>query len=133
MSALFVAGDPRAGRSEPARQLASDPRPNDPGPSGRTSSPTGSTACARSSGPPRLGPAIAIGAASQVAQGMFVVLFVVFVLDVLRADGAAVGLIRGVQAIGGIVAGLGIGMLHGRVSDRALVGSGSSPSGSSRS
>ena len=73
---------------------------------------------------PRLGPAIAIGAASQVAQGMFVVLFVVFVLDVLRADGAAVGLIRGVQAIGGIVAGIGIGMLHGRVSNRALVGVG---------
>ena len=73
---------------------------------------------------PRLGPAIAIGAASQVAQGMFVVLCVVFVLDVLRADGAAVGLIRGVQAIGGIVAGIGIGMLHGRVSNRALVGVG---------
>jgi len=73
---------------------------------------------------PRLGPAIAIGAASQVAQGMFVVLFVVFVLDVLRADGAAVGLIRGVQAIGGIVAGIGIGLLHGRVSNRALVGVG---------
>jgi MFS family permease len=71
---------------------------------------------------PRLGPAIAIGAASQVAQGIFVVLFVVFVLDVLRADGAAVGLIRGVQAIGGIAAGIGIGMLHGRVSNRALVG-----------
>jgi MFS family permease len=71
---------------------------------------------------PRLGPAIAIGAASQVAQGIFVVLFVVFVLDVLRADGAAVGLIRGVQAIGGIVAGIGIGLLHGRVSNRALVG-----------
>jgi predicted MFS family arabinose efflux permease len=73
---------------------------------------------------PRLGPAIAIGAASQVAQGIFVVLFVVFVLDVLRADGAAVGLIRGVQAIGGIAAGIGIGMLHGRVSNRALVGVG---------
>jgi MFS family permease len=55
---------------------------------------------------------------------MFVVLFVVFVLDVLRADGAAVGLIRGVQAIGGIVAGIGIGMLHGRVSNRVLVGVG---------
>jgi MFS family permease len=73
---------------------------------------------------PRLGAAIAIGAASQVAQGIFVVLFVVFVLDVLRADGAAVGLIRGVQAIGGIAAGIGIGMLHGRVSNRILVGVG---------
>ncbi len=71
---------------------------------------------------PRLAPAIGIGAASQVAQGMFVVLFVVFVLDVLRADGTAVGLIRGVQAIGGVAAGLGIGMLHGRITNQALVG-----------
>ena len=71
---------------------------------------------------PRLGPAIAIGAASQVAQGIFVVLVVVVVLAVLRAAGAAVGLLRGVQAIGGIAAGIGIGMLHGRVTNRALVG-----------
>lgn len=71
---------------------------------------------------PRLRAAIAIGAVSQVAQGIFVVLFVVFVLDVLRADGGAVGLIRGVQAIGGVAGGVLIGLLRGRASPRALVG-----------
>jgi len=71
---------------------------------------------------PTLRAAIAIGAASQVAQGIFVVLFVVFVLDVLGADGAAVGLIRGVQAIGGVAAGVLIGSIGARVGNRALVG-----------
>ncbi len=71
---------------------------------------------------PRLFAAIAIGVLSQVAQGIFVVLFVVFVLDVLRADGGAVGLIRGVQAIGGVAGGILLGLLAGRASPRALVG-----------
>ena len=46
-----------------------------------------------------------------MAQGIFVVLYVVFVLEVLGADGGAVGLIRGLQAIGGIAAGLVIGSI----------------------
>ena len=71
---------------------------------------------------PRLRNTILIGAASQVAQGMFIVLFVVFVLDQLAADASAVGIIRGVQAIGGVIGGLVIGGLAVRVGPRAMVG-----------
>jgi MFS family permease len=71
---------------------------------------------------PGLGALVGIGAASQVAQGIFVVLYVVFVLQVLGADGGAVGLIRGLQAIGGIAAGLVIGAIAARLGTRNLVG-----------
>ena len=70
----------------------------------------------------RLRNTILIGAASQVAQGMFVVLFVVFVLEQLAADGGAVGLIRGVQAIGGVIGGVVIGVLGARVGARSMIG-----------
>lgn len=48
---------------------------------------------------------------SQVAQGMFVVLFLAFVVRRLGGDEADVGIIRGMQAVGGIGAGL---LLAGR-------------------
>ena len=50
---------------------------------------------------PGLGALVGIGAVSQLSQGIFVVLYVVFVLQVLGADDAAVGVIRGMQAVGG--------------------------------
>jgi len=65
---------------------------------------------------------VAIGAAGQLAQGIFVVLYVVFVLEVLGADGGAVGLIRGMQAVGGIVAGLAVGAIAARIGTRTLIG-----------
>jgi MFS family permease len=43
---------------------------------------------------------------TSVAQGIFVALFVVFVAHVLHGDAAEIGLLRGVQGVGAIAAGL---------------------------
>jgi MFS family permease len=71
---------------------------------------------------PGLGALVGIGAVSQLSQGIFVVLYVVFVLQVLHADDAAVGVIRGMQAVGGIVGGLAVGVVAARLGTRTLVG-----------
>jgi MFS family permease len=71
---------------------------------------------------PRLRALVGIGAVSQLCQGIFVVLYVVFVIDVLGADGGAVGLIRGMQAVGGIAAGLAVGAIAARMGTRAMIG-----------
>lgn len=48
---------------------------------------------------------------TSLAQGMFVALFVFYVLDVLGAGEAETGLLRGVQAIGGLAGGLLCGLI----------------------
>jgi MFS family permease len=70
----------------------------------------------------RLRAVLAIGALSQVSQGMFVVLFVVFVLDRLDGTSGDVGLIRGVQAVGGVIGGIVVGAIGRRAGPRSLVG-----------
>ncbi|MGW4490295.1 MFS transporter [Amycolatopsis sp. NPDC004368] len=65
----------------------------------------------------------------SVAQGMFLVLFVVFVLDVLRGSEADAGLLRGVQAIGGLAAGFAVATLARRVTGAALLAWGSLATG----
>lgn len=57
-----------------------------------------------------------------VSQGMFLALFVPFVLDVLRAGPDGVGLLRGVQAVGGLAAGVGVAVLARRVAPRLMYG-----------
>ncbi len=75
-------------------------------------------------GESRLRWALAVAALNAIAQGIFVVLFVAFVLDVLHGDGGEVGLLRGIQAIGGLGAGLALGAVGGRVRPARLLGLG---------
>ena len=67
---------------------------------------------------------VAVGALLSVAQGMFVVLFVVFVLRQLGGEAGEVGLLRGVQAVGGIAGGVVLGAVAGRFAPRTLVAAG---------
>lgn len=52
---------------------------------------------------------------SGVAQGMFLVLFLSFVVDDLHGEGSEIGAIRGVQAVGGVVGSVIIGRLAARI------------------
>jgi len=58
---------------------------------------------------------VLVSTVASIAQGLFLVLFVFFVTDVIRGDAADVGLLRGVQAIGAIGAGLALGVLGARI------------------
>jgi len=72
----------------------------------------------------RLGGALAVIAVSSVAQGIFVVLFVVFVIRVLHGGASEVGLLRGVQAIGALIGGMLLAPLGHRLAPRRLAGAG---------
>jgi MFS family permease len=65
---------------------------------------------------------------SSIAQGLFVVLYVVFVARVLHGDSSAIGLLRGVQAIGAIGGGLLLAVVArvapGRLTALAAIGFG---------
>ncbi|WP_020673540.1 MFS transporter [Amycolatopsis nigrescens] len=58
----------------------------------------------------------------SVAQGMFLVLFVLFVLKTLGGGEPEIGLLRGIQAIGGLVAGFALAMVARRVPPAVLLG-----------
>ncbi|GAA2586053.1 MFS transporter [Winogradskya consettensis] len=58
---------------------------------------------------------IVVDVVASIAQGLFVVLFVFFVTDVINGTAADVGLLRGVQAVGAILAGTVLGVLGARL------------------
>jgi MFS family permease len=73
---------------------------------------------------PPLGSVLTVNGLSQIAQGGFVVLFVVYVIDAVGGDGGAVGVIRGTMAIGAVVGAALIGRLGPRVPPLFLLGLG---------
>jgi predicted MFS family arabinose efflux permease len=73
---------------------------------------------------PTLISALIISFLSAVAQGLFLVLFVLFVLRSLHAGDQVVGLLRGVQAIGGVLGGLLVGTWGKHLAARTLTVSG---------
>ncbi len=70
---------------------------------------------------PTLRVQIPLFAVGQVAQGGFLLLFVVFVVDVLGRSSAAVGTIRGTMAIGAMLGALAIGRAGKRVDSTRLI------------
>jgi hypothetical protein len=58
---------------------------------------------------------LSVAAIGAVAQGLFVVLFVPFVIRALHGGASEVGLLRGVQAVGALAAGAVLGVAGGRL------------------
>lgn len=104
LSAILIATLPRA---------AGRPAP----PEGDDARPMGVVAALRL---PSLRAVFVIMGLASVAQGMFLVLFVLFVTGPLGGSDAEVGLLRGIQAIGAIAAGLVLGFLTRGANPRAL-------------
>jgi MFS family permease len=65
---------------------------------------------------------LVVNGLAGVAQGIFTVLFVLFVTRELGGDGADVGLLRGVQAVGGLIGGVLVVALARRMAAERLLG-----------
>jgi predicted MFS family arabinose efflux permease len=70
---------------------------------------------------PGVQPILAVTFVAQVAQGIFVVLFVLFVAQRLGGGSGEIGLLRGIQAVGSIAAGLVLTVLGRRFAPSGLV------------
>jgi Na+/melibiose symporter-like transporter len=66
---------------------------------------------------------VAVVGLMAVSQGIFVVLFVLFVTERLGGGEAETGVLRGIQAVGGLLGGALMGMLARRLRAGALLGS----------
>lgn len=69
---------------------------------------------------PPLAAVLSLQGLAQIAQGAFVVLFVVFMVETLGDDGRGVGLIRGSMAIGALIGAALIGRVSKRTSASTL-------------
>jgi len=109
LSAVLIASLPRAAGRRPdgGRDGEGD----------RGAAPSGVGAALRL---PALRPVYLIVGLASVAQGMFLVLFLLFVTGPLHGSDADVGLLRGVQAVGAIAAGLALGFFTRGAGPRAL-------------
>ncbi len=65
-------------------------------------------------------PTLLVAFTAQIAQGIFVVLFVLFVAERLHGGAAEIGLMRGVQAIGAMAAGLLLSLVSRALSPARL-------------
>jgi predicted MFS family arabinose efflux permease len=75
-------------------------------------------------GSPILGRMLVLHSFSQLAQGCFLVLFVVFVVERIGDDGSGLGLIRGTMAVGGLIGSAIIGRIASRVQSTTLFAAG---------
>lgn len=120
---LASSGSRRPAADVPAAAAAQPgPGPGDPAPGGLFRQWLAGLALIRRDR--RLGGALAVTAISAVAQGVFVVLFVVFVIQVLHGGAPEVGLLRGVQAVGAIIGGMLLAPLGHRLAPHRLAGAG---------
>jgi hypothetical protein len=74
--------------------------------------------------PPRIRAALVVAFVGEIAQGIFVVLFILFVAQRLHGGSDEIGVLRGVQAIGAIGGGLALTVMARAVSPGALVTAG---------
>jgi MFS family permease len=102
LAASLIAGLPRPGSHDPG--VAARPPSTRPALDGGPAD--AEWAAVLSPRPVRAGLLVLLTA--SVAQGIFVVLFIVFVARVLHGGSAEIGLLRGVQAVGAIIAGLAL-------------------------
>jgi predicted MFS family arabinose efflux permease len=118
-AALIALVRPDAGGSDRAPEVVHSPRP-DPRRAGVVREWVDGLRV--TVGDPGLRWGLVVNGLAGVAQGIFTVLFVLFVTRVLGGDGADVGLLRGVQAIGGLLGGVLVVGLATRLEAGRLLG-----------
>ncbi len=110
----------RVGTGREARDPSAAPKPREPSaapdpPAGRTSS--GILALLRRA---QIRAVAIVSFIDQIAQGMFVVCFILFVAQRLHGGSGEIGLLRGIQAVGAIVGAIALSRWGGGVSPGRL-------------